>query len=80
MILFVDWVQIIIILIVCNFAIQLIRKAVSCKSNTGTGVFRPNCHEKLTLVNSLGMKFDDFSSLARISLLCGAALVHIHDS
>ena len=25
-------------------------------------------HEKLTLVNSLGIKFHDFSSLARISL------------
>ena len=37
-------------------------------------------YEKLTLVNSLGMKFDDFSSLARISLPCGVALVLTHDS
>ena len=34
-------------------------------------------HEKLTLVDRLDMKFNEFSSLPRISLVCGAALLII---
>ena len=37
-------------------------------------------HEKLTLVNRLVIKFNEFSSLARISLLCGVAHALTHDS
>ena len=61
-------------------AFELVAKAWWCTNGFSWNIDFWKFHEKLTLVNRLGMKFGDFSSLARISLLCGAALVHIHDS
>ena len=37
-------------------------------------------HEILTLVTPEAIIFNEFSSLTRISLLRGDALLHIHDS
>ena len=39
-----------------------------------------NFIKKLKLVDGLAIKFNDFVSLARISLPRGVALVHLHDS
>ena len=63
-----------------NGANELLAKELWCTNGFSWNIDFWKFHEKLTLVNRLGMKFNDFFSLARISLLCGDALALTHDS